>query len=194
DGRDRPHPPERRPRSRADDPHVRGRRGPDPSLGRRRHRLGLGSCRRGRGVVGEGAAAARRDRRADTRARGGLVTLLALGVLGRGIVPPDEPVLRADDEALLRGRAAFETLRVYGGRPFRLAQHLDRLAASASLIGLPQVDPDGLAATASEALAEAREEECVLRLFWTPGREDEGTPTRRARVPAPPPHPPPARA
>ena len=58
----------------------------------------------------------------------------------RGVVDPAEPVLRADDEALLRGRAAFETLRVYGGRPFRLAEHLARLATSAERLGLPPVD------------------------------------------------------
>ena len=48
------------------------------------------------------------------------MSLLALAVGGRGVVDPDEPVLHADDDALLRGRAAFETMRVYGGRPFRL--------------------------------------------------------------------------
>jgi hypothetical protein len=39
------------------------------------------------------------------------MTTLALTVLGRGLVDPAQPVLRADDEALLRGRAAFETTR-----------------------------------------------------------------------------------
>ena len=47
------------------------------------------------------------------------MTLLAVAVGGRGIVDPDQPVLHADDEALLRGRAAFETMRVYDGKPFR---------------------------------------------------------------------------
>ena len=42
------------------------------------------------------------------------MTVLALAVTGRGLVDPTEPVIRADDEGLLRGRAAFETLRVYG--------------------------------------------------------------------------------
>ena len=52
---------------------------------------------------------------------GGLVrcmTLLAVAIAGRGLVDPEEPVFRADDDALLRGGAAFETIRVYGGRPF----------------------------------------------------------------------------
>ena len=39
-----------------------------------------------------------------------------MAVAGRGVVHPDEPVFVAGDEALLRGRAAFETTRVYGGR------------------------------------------------------------------------------
>ena len=38
---------------------------------------------------------------------------LALAVLGRGVVDPEQPWLHADDEAVLRGRAAFETMRVY---------------------------------------------------------------------------------
>jgi len=68
------------------------------------------------------------------------VTLLAVAVGGRGVVAPDEPVLRADDEALLRGRAAFETIRVYGAAPFRLAEHLERMAVSAQRIGLPDLN------------------------------------------------------
>ena len=81
---------------------------------------------RDRGVAGQGAAAARGDRRAAVGA-GAPVTLLAVAVAGRGLVDPEEPVVFADDEALLRGRAAFETLRVYGGRPFRLDEHLERM-------------------------------------------------------------------
>ena len=96
------------------------------------------------------------------------MTLLAVAVGGRGVVDPDEPVLRADDEALLRGRAAFETLRVYGGRPFKLAEHLDRLAGSAEMIGLPAVNRLELETLAQQALAEAGAPESVLRLYWTP--------------------------
>jgi 4-amino-4-deoxychorismate lyase len=64
------------------------------------------------------------------------LSLLAVAVGGRGLVPVDEPVLLADDEALLRGRAAFETARVYGGRPFRLADHLARMRASSERLAI----------------------------------------------------------
>jgi 4-amino-4-deoxychorismate lyase len=94
---------------------------------------------------------------------------LALAVSGRGLVDPSEPVLRADDEALLRGRAAFETLRVYGGRPFRLRSHLARLAGSAAAIGLPTVDLSELEQLAGLALGAAGVADAVLRLVSTPG-------------------------
>jgi 4-amino-4-deoxychorismate lyase len=96
------------------------------------------------------------------------VSLLAVAVAGRGVVDPAEPVLRADDEALLRGRAAFETLRVYGGEPFRFAEHVDRLAGSAARIGLPPVDTAGLERLARQALDAAAAPDSVLRLVWTP--------------------------
>jgi 4-amino-4-deoxychorismate lyase len=94
--------------------------------------------------------------------------LLALAVGGRGVVDPSEPVLRADDEALLRGRAAFETIRVYGGRPFRLAEHLERMAASAERIGLPALNRLELDQLARQALDAADRPDAVLRLYWTP--------------------------
>jgi len=96
------------------------------------------------------------------------MTLLAVAVGGRGVIDPEQPVLRADDEALLRGRAAFETVRVYGGKPFKLAEHLERLAGSAQMIGLPAVNRLELETLAQQALEEAAAPESVLRLYWTP--------------------------
>lgn len=97
------------------------------------------------------------------------MSLLALAASGRGLVDPGEPVVRADDEGLLRGRAAFETLRVYGGRPFRFEAHLDRLAASSESIGLPPVERQGLEELTSLVLGLASEGDTVLRLVWTAG-------------------------
>jgi 4-amino-4-deoxychorismate lyase len=116
------------------------------------------------------------------------VTLLAVAVGGRGIVDPDEPVLNADDEALLRGRAAFETTRVYAGAPFKLDEHLARLAGSAARIGLPPVDVEECENLARSALDAAGEPEAVLRLYWTAGREGSGRPTALALVSSIPAH------
>ena len=92
------------------------------------------------------------------------MTLLAVAVAGRGLVPVDEPVYRADDEALLRGGAAFETLRVYGGRPFLLERHLERLAYSAAALALPA--PDG-ARELVESIVAASPPDHVLRIYRT---------------------------
>jgi len=108
--------------------------------------------------------------------------LLSVAVAGRGLVPPGEPVLVADDEALLRGRAAFETLRVYGGRPFRLDEHLKRMEASAARLGIGW--PGGFDELAEQAVAAADEPDAVLRLYLTPGREGSGPPVSLALVSA----------
>ena len=96
---------------------------------------------------------------------------LAVGVLGRGVVDPDLPVIHADDAGLLRGLAAFETLRVYGGRPFAMVEHLDRLRASAERLQLPPPDAEGLAELAGNALAAAGTPDCSMRLTMTGGRQ-----------------------
>ena len=110
------------------------------------------------------------------------MTLLSVAVMGRGAVDPNEPLLHVDDEGVLRGRAVFETIRVYERHPFRLDAHLDRLAASALRIGLPPVDRSGLTLAVEHALAAAEQPDAVLRLLWTPGREGAGKPTGLALV------------
>jgi 4-amino-4-deoxychorismate lyase len=116
------------------------------------------------------------------------VTLLALAIGGRGLVDPDQPVLHADDEALLRGRAAFETTRVYDGRPFKLGEHLRRLAGSAARLDLVPPDESELEVLVRQALEAAGEPEAVLRLYWTAGREGSGRPTALALVSSIPSH------
>jgi 4-amino-4-deoxychorismate lyase len=104
------------------------------------------------------------------------VTLLALAVSGRGVLDPDEPAVFADDEAFLRGRGAFETVRIYAGRPFRLDEHLARLADSARRLGLPAVRPEQVEALAADAVAAAGRDDAFLRIYATPGREGRGEP------------------
>jgi 4-amino-4-deoxychorismate lyase len=111
-------------------------------------------------------------------------SLLALAVSGRGLVDPDEPVLRADDEALTRGRAVFETIRVYAGAPFRLRQHLARLAQSAAAVGIAAPDEEELRRLAALALHEGAIPDAVLRLYWTPGAPDDRKPIGLALVSA----------
>jgi branched-subunit amino acid aminotransferase/4-amino-4-deoxychorismate lyase len=92
---------------------------------------------------------------------------LAVAVAGRGIVDPGDPVFFAHDDALLRGRGAFETTRVYGGRPFRLADHVKRLGASSASLALPPPDPEECVRLAESVVAAAGTPEAGLRLYWT---------------------------
>jgi len=110
------------------------------------------------------------------------VTLLAVAVSGRGVVDPDVPVVHADDEGFMRGRGAFETTRVYAGRPFRLDDHVARLQASAARLGLPPLDAGEIEALAAQALDAAGACAAFLRLYATPGREGSGSPVVLALV------------
>ncbi|HEU5363344.1 MAG TPA: aminotransferase class IV [Gaiellaceae bacterium] len=92
------------------------------------------------------------------------MSLLAVAVAGRGLVDPAAPVLRADDEAVLRGGAAFETVRVYGGRPFLLGEHLARFRFSAGALALDP--PDGVEELVTLVLGSAPPDH-VLRLYRT---------------------------
>jgi 4-amino-4-deoxychorismate lyase len=100
------------------------------------------------------------------------VAVLAVLALDPGVAAGARPALDPLDLALLRGEAVFEAMRVYGGRPFRLQAHLDRLAASAAAIDLPL--PAGLEDLAGRAVAAAGGGDAVLRLICTKGPEASG--------------------
>lgn len=71
----------------------------------------------------------------------------------------------ASDMGLMLGWTAFETLRTYGGVPFRLDAHLSRLSRSCALLRLPCPPLDEVAA----AIREASTPEVVLRFTVTAG-------------------------
>lgn len=90
------------------------------------------------------------------------MSLLGVAVAGAGLVDPEQPVFRADDEAVLRGAVAFETLRSYDGRPFLLDRHLARFRGSLAALALPAAEgvEELLALAASAAPPDH-----VLRLY-----------------------------
>jgi branched-chain amino acid aminotransferase len=48
----------------------------------------------------------------------------------------EQAMIPVTDEGVLRGDGAFEVLRLYGGRPFGLAEHLERMARTCEMIEL----------------------------------------------------------
>ncbi|HEU4703495.1 MAG TPA: aminotransferase class IV [Conexibacter sp.] len=60
-----------------------------------------------------------------------------LACLDGAVMPAADAVVPATDEGLLRGDGAFEVLRLYGGRPYALQEHLQRLSRSAENLRLP---------------------------------------------------------
>jgi branched-chain amino acid aminotransferase len=73
-----------------------------------------------------------------------LTATAELGSLDGRIAPAAETFIPATDEGLLRGDGAFEVIRVYSGRPFALADHLDRLERSCGSLRLPECSRSGL--------------------------------------------------
>jgi branched-chain amino acid aminotransferase len=66
-----------------------------------------------------------------------------LACLDGAVMPAANAAVPATDEGLLRGDGVFEVLRLYGGRPYALEEHLERLARSAENLRLP-IDLDAV--------------------------------------------------
>ncbi|WP_229401066.1 aminotransferase class IV, partial [Micromonospora okii] len=100
------------------------------------------------------------------------MTETRIAVLGRGVVPAGQPVLRGDDLGVLQGDGLFETMHVRGGRPWLRDEHLARLARGADRIGLPLPPADALVELLEAVCAGwPVEAEGALRLVCTRGPE-----------------------
>ena len=112
---------------------------------------------------------------------------MVVGVLGRGIVPADQAVARADDLGLSRGDGCFESCRVLtdvNGHSVveRLDAHLARLVGSLTAMEIT-ADPAACAELVETVAAHWGEPgEAVVKLMVTRGIEGTGTPTVIATV------------
>lgn len=99
-------------------------------------------------------------------------SLAVLEAGGARLANPAEPVVRADDNGLLRGESVFETTRVLSGVPVDLAAHLRRLAVSARAVDVTFPAAHDVAATVRCALGGWSAADGVLRIVVTKGGED----------------------
>ena len=95
-----------------------------------------------------------------------------------------EAVVPLNDRGFLLGDGLFETIRVAQGRPFRLAQHLERLVRGADFlkIKLP-FTPKDLQKFAGELIAQNKLSDAVLRVTLTRGAGTRGYSTKGADQP-----------
>lgn len=93
------------------------------------------------------------------------------------IVDADEPAVAVTDRGFLYGEGLFETMRAYGGRVFRLTQHLARLTQGARAIDLPLPPAEQVMAAVQQALAASELSEASVRLSLTPGPAGAAQPT-----------------
>lgn len=79
------------------------------------------------------------------------------------------------DRGFLYGDSVFETIRTYGGRPFALDEHLERLLRSAELVFIPVPwSREQLRAEVLAAVAAFGDGECYIRLMVTRGQAEMG--------------------
>jgi len=108
--------------------------------------------------------------------------------------PPESATVSALDAGFLLGDGLFESLRAFGGTPYLLDRHLDRLQKSAAALGFPDLPPSPiLAAEVQDTLRRSGLEEAYLRVTISRGRggiglaSGGGSPTRViAALPLPP--------
>jgi branched-chain amino acid aminotransferase len=86
------------------------------------------------------------------------------------LVPPEEALVSVFDHGFTVGDGVFETLKVVGGRPFAVRRHLERLARSASGLGVPvPLTETRLRAVIDEVVAAAGLDLARLRITLTAG-------------------------
>ena len=89
------------------------------------------------------------------------------------ITPAEEARVSVLDNGFTFGDAVYETLRTYGGRPFHLDRHLERLRRSAQRLAIPMpAADDPIARDLDALLARAANPESYIRIIVTRGRGD----------------------
>ncbi len=98
-------------------------------------------------------------------------------------VPEAQAVIPVNDRGFMYGDGLFETVRVVNGRPFRLAQHLERMTRGADFLKIkPPFAPKELQEFAEQLIEQNQLPEAILRLTLTRGPGARGyTPNAEGR-------------
>ncbi len=93
------------------------------------------------------------------------------------LLPPEEPAISPLDGGFMYGEGLFETIRAYGGKVFRLSQHLERLIVSAAELSFDPPTAQDLTGAVEEALDAGDLDDASVRLTLTPGAAGSQQPT-----------------
>ncbi len=98
------------------------------------------------------------------------------------LVPPERAFISVFDRGFLYGDSVYEVLRTYGGVPFELDLHLDRLERSAALIGLCLPwERERFGAEVRRTIEASQNPEAYVRLIVTRGAGEIGLDPALAR-------------
>jgi aminodeoxychorismate lyase len=96
-----------------------------------------------------------------------------------------EAVVSVNDRGFMYGDGLFETLRVVNGKPFRMAQHLERMTRGANFLKIqPPFTPKELEKFAAQLIEQNQTPDAILRVTltrgpgmrgYTPGTESKPT-------------------
>ncbi len=90
-------------------------------------------------------------------------------------VPAAQAVVPINDRGFMYGDGLFETLRVCGGRPFRLAQHLERMMRGADFLKIKcPFTPKELQNISEQLIERNQLSEAILRVMLTRGPGERG--------------------
>ncbi len=90
-------------------------------------------------------------------------------------VPEAGALVPVNDRGFMYGDGLFETIRIVNGRPFRMAQHLERLTRGAAFLKIqPPFTPAQMEQFAGELIAQNQLTEAVLRVTLTRGPGGRG--------------------
>jgi branched-subunit amino acid aminotransferase/4-amino-4-deoxychorismate lyase len=104
--------------------------------------------------------------------------------LNGNFLPEAEAVIPINDRGFLLGDGLFETLRVVNGRPFRMAQHLERLTRGLDFIKIKlPFTPKELQKFAAVLIERNQLPDSILRLMITRGPAPRGYSTKNSGPP-----------
>src|SRR3954468_15102814 len=110
--------------------------------------------------------------------------MTTLAVINGSLRTEERATISVFDRGFLFGDSVFEVLRTYGGRPYELGAHLDRLRRSARGMGIElPIDARRMAREVERGLGKAANPESYIRIVLTRGKGPLHIDPRTAKSP-----------